>query len=67
MSQEEVLRILKELGGEATTKEIRDLAKKKFPTSTLYSYVTNRLRKLEKWGYVKQDKTKDKWIIIKNK
>ena len=52
MSQEEVYKILEELGGEATTLEIRKRAKEKFPTFSLYQYVGNRLRKLEKNGYI---------------
>jgi len=65
MSQQDVFKILKDLGGEATTKQIREMAKKRYPYSTLYSFVTNRLRKLEKRGYVKQDRTKKTWKIVK--
>jgi len=46
--------ILRELGGGATTKQISIRAKEKFPTLSLYLYVNNRLRKLEKNGYVKR-------------
>lgn len=48
MSQEDVLSILKELKGKATTKEIRELAKNKYRERTLYLYVVDRLKKLEK-------------------
>ena len=48
MSQEDVLNIMKEIGGKATTEEIRRIAKKKYPERTLYLYVSNRLKKLEK-------------------
>jgi len=41
MSQEEVLRILKELGGKATTKEIKDLAKKKIVMKYFYKLNMN--------------------------
>jgi len=54
MSQTEILAILKELGGEATTKEIKKRAKEKFPDCTLHIYVKNRLLKLKKWGYVEE-------------
>jgi len=65
MSQEDVLSILKELKGEATTKEIRDLAKKKYRERTLFLYVGNRLKKLER---NKQIEYKNgKWIIKKRK
>ena len=63
MSQEDVFNILKELGGEATTEQIRKKARVKYPKRTLYLYVLNRLRKLEK------DKQilfiRENWRIIK--
>jgi len=54
LSQKEVYDILKELGGEATTKQIKMKAREKFPGLSLYTYVTNRLHKLEKNGCVKK-------------
>jgi Fe2+ or Zn2+ uptake regulation protein len=67
VSQEEIIIILKELGGEATTKEIKSRAKEKFPDLTLYHYVFDRLKKLEKWGYVKGIKTDNEtsWELLK--
>lgn len=62
MSQEDVLNILKDLKGEATTKQIRDVAKKRFPYRTLYLYVADRLRKLEKNKKIKKEG--EKWKII---
>lgn len=61
MSQEDVLNILSEIGGEATTKEIRKRAKEKYPHRTLYMYVTNRLDKLE--IHNKIERIGDKWKI----
>lgn len=52
MSQEDVLEILKELGGSATQKEIKDRAKSKYPDRTLYQYISNRLQKLKKWKII---------------
>jgi len=63
MSQEDVLSILKELKGEATTKEIRELAKKKYRERTLYLYVGDRLKKLERNKQV--IKNGEKWKIKK--
>jgi len=63
MSQEDVLNILKELKGEATIREIRDLAKKKYGDRTLYLYVGDRLRKLER--NKKIIKEGEKWKIKK--
>ena len=54
MSQEEVYKIIKEFGGEATTKEIRQRAKEKFPRFSLHQYVSIRLRQLERKGYIKR-------------
>jgi Fe2+ or Zn2+ uptake regulation protein len=63
MSQEAILKILKELGGEATIQEIRAKAKSKYPTTTLYTYAIDRLRKLKKWDEV--DFVRGKWRIKK--
>lgn len=63
MSQEDVLNILKELKGEATTKEIRELAKKKYRDRTLYLYVGDRLKKLERNKQI--IKNGEKWKIKK--
>lgn len=52
MSQKLVYLLLKELGGSAFPKQIKELAKKKYPNLTLHSYVNNRLRKLANWNYV---------------
>lgn len=65
MSQEDVLSLLKELGREASTQQIRELAKRKYPDGTLYLYVLDRLKKLER---NKQIEIKNrKWIIKKRK
>lgn len=63
MSQKLVYELLKELGGTAHFKEIKALAKKKYPESSLYTYVANRLRKLEKWGYIRKN-PEGTWSII---
>lgn len=65
MSQEDVLKILKELKGEATTQKIREQAKKKYSGRTLFLYVTNRLKKLERNKLIEQKN--GKWKIKKKK
>ena len=65
MSQEDILSLLKELKGEATTKEIRDRARKKYPERTLYLYVLNRLKKLESNKFIKKEG--EKWKITKKR
>ena len=66
MSQYKVYKIILELGGKASTGEIRELARKKFPDATLFMYVNNRLNKLEKKGIVKRIITNSTsyWEII---
>ena len=48
MSQTDIYDILKELGGKASTAEIRQRAKEKYPNRTLHQYVYDRLHKLKK-------------------
>ena len=48
MSQEDVYKILKELGYEATSKAIKTKALEKFSALLLHTYVHNRLTRLEK-------------------
>lgn len=62
MSQKAIYELLKELGGRATGHEISKLAKERFPEYALYTYVSNRLKKLEKNGYVRKDK-EGYWVI----
>jgi len=64
MSQKAVYELLQELGGRATVKEIRALALKRYPDFTLYHYVSNRLQKLQKGGYVRH-KRDGTWEIVK--
>lgn len=65
MSQEDIIEILRELGGSATTSEIRLRARAKYPERTLYLYVANRLGKLEKWGRVEKHFERDqmRWFL----
>ncbi len=55
MSQSDVLNLLVELGGRATSRQIADLARKKFPRRTLHLYIGNRLTKLARWGLVRRE------------
>jgi len=64
LSQYAVYELLKELGGTASAVEIRKLAMEKYPNATLYLYIANRLRKLERNGEVKM-LTDGRWRIQK--
>lgn len=65
MSQKEILKILKRLGGEATSSEIREQAKQEFPDRHLFNYVSMRLNSLEKRNLVSKRSADDKkyWKI----
>lgn len=65
MSQLEVYKILKELGGKATTRQISDRAKVKFPNLALHTYVYDRLRKLMKKGCVTRTRNENDYIVWK--
>ncbi len=63
MSQSTVRELLKELGGRATTAQVSALAKARFPSLSLYQYVGQRLRTMEKWGEVKRDG--GVWVLLR--
>jgi len=63
MSQRTVYELLKELGGRATSRQISELALKKYPDYSLHSYVSERLRKLRNWGHVKKNED-GTWEIV---
>jgi hypothetical protein len=63
LSQKVVLELLRELGGRATSRQISQLALQRYPGDTLYTYVGNRLRKLENWDLVKHNPD-DTWEIV---
>lgn len=52
MSQEDVRRLLEELGGEATVGELSKLAQEKYPERTLHTYLSERLQPMQKKGVV---------------
>ena len=70
MSQCVTYKLLKILGGEATSTEIIKLSRSLYPNSTLYSVIGNRLTELKKSGYIKfvpnpqYLRKHGKWIII---
>ena len=67
MSQRKIYLILKELGGTASQSDIRRYAKEKYPDSSLYLYITIRLRQLKKWGYIDLvDYEKKIWKIVRD-
>lgn len=59
MSQKEVLKILKDIGGEATSSEIREQARQEFPNRQLFNYASMRLNSLKKRGLVSKNKDND--------
>lgn len=69
MSQEDVLKIIEELGGETTLVEIRKRVREKYPDRTLYLYVSDRLKKLERNGLIERTDKEGSiiWKIKKKK
>lgn len=63
MSQEDILEILKELGGVATLKDIIKRAKEKYPNRSLDLVAGRRLRALRGWGQVTY--SNGYWYIVK--
>lgn len=59
MSQSDVLQLLKNLGGQATSSELIKEAKKEFPGRSLHSHVSMRLRALERRRLVSKLDTED--------
>lgn len=55
MSMTDTLKIIHELGGKATTKQIRELAKNKYPGMT--KFITRRLAQLLKWDMITYEDT----------
>jgi len=54
MSQTAVLELLRDLGGTATSGQIRTAAREKYPADSLSTYVVKRLRKLQIHGMVER-------------
>ena len=65
MTQRLVLEILRELGGSATTREISNLAKLKYPDSGFDNRsVAHKLTRLQMWGYIQHDRINRTWFIV---
>lgn len=64
MSQDDVMLLLDELGGSATNAELGDLALAKWPKRTLHQYINDRLKKLQKAGYVTCDRSEDPAVLV---
>lgn len=62
MSCDETIEILRTLGGSASTRAIRDAAKKKFPRASLHKYIHVRLRQLRRAGLVTSDDLQT-WVV----
>jgi len=62
MSRRKVFRLLQDLGGRATSKELKKAARRCYPGTTLYKYVSVRLKALEELGVVRLEG--DEWVIV---
>lgn len=63
MSQAETFGLLKELGGRATSKELKQLAKERYPELTLWIYISKRLRQLRYNGKIDFNEATNEWYI----
>lgn len=61
MTQEDVRRILQEMGGKGTTSEIAAQARSKYPKRTLHTYVGQILRRLSTKGFVAENN--ESWTL----
>lgn len=64
MGQRLIYELLQELGGKATQREIRELAKKKYPNHSLHASVGRLLHRLSYWEMIVY---KDGYWFIKEK
>lgn len=64
VSQTKIYDIIKELGGTAYPKEIKQMAREKYPDSSLHSYVYHPLKNLKRWGIVEKN-LNGSWTIVK--
>jgi hypothetical protein len=66
--QQDVLNMIKELGGKATSYQIRLHARRTRPTYGASDYfqvnLDNRIQQLRKRGLIKYDPTSAKWYIL---
>jgi transcription initiation factor TFIID TATA-box-binding protein len=54
MSQRDIQELLLELGGEASSSDISNLASKRYPTRSLDQYISNRLESMKRKGLVEK-------------
>ena len=66
MTQRLVLEILRELGGKATTRDISNLAKLKYPNSGFDNRcVAHKLMRLHMWRYIQHNnRINGTWFIV---
>lgn len=63
MSQEDIRQLLLDTGGEATSEELSELAKREFPGRSLHQYITRRLQSMEKKRLVESTDNGTTWRL----
>jgi transcription initiation factor TFIID TATA-box-binding protein len=63
MSQEDIRQLLLDTGGEATSEELFELAKREFPGRSLHQYITRRLQSMEKKQLVESTDNGTTWRL----
>lgn len=63
MSQEDIRQLLLDAGGEATIRELSELARQKFPKRSLHQYIQERMLPMEKKGLVEPIEDGTAWRL----
>lgn len=63
MSQVEVYKVMLELGGSASRREILEVLAARFPEVGAAAYITRTLHRMQSQGYIKNE-SGDKWHIV---
>lgn len=66
MAMSDTLSILKQLGGSATIREMKIIARKQFPEYSFAEYISRDLKKLSYSGKVHFNEATNLWYLVKN-
>ena len=60
----DTLKLLKDLGGHATMREMKIAARKQFPDYSFAEYISRDLRKLQSYNKVVFNESVNEWFLI---
>lgn len=64
MAMSDTLQILRTLGGSASIKEMKIIARKQFPEYSFAEYISRDLKKLQSYGKVHYNEATNMWYLI---